>query len=907
MLIGQHPFLKNTASRYIMTTLGVSFTLLLSINYGLLLFYAFKEREIVANNFLHNTIYQLNQKINAKTIHHQPLNLAKPNNFQTYQLTIFEPSGKSISLNSELTHTKMLPNWSVSSLPNNIVYPTSDGLESWQILNEDYRLYLNIQYRPILYNFANPIYFLPLLVALCIFFICLVQIHKRYDVWDDVIDYTQNIQTSTNHDYMPLVLPKRYAHPELLHLSHIINRNAFQLHQDLKKIHELNQRQQVLIDNAPLALFLINRKGQLTYFNQQFSNIFTTPFNPNSVYMLNDFITGTDKFTQQLLNKINETATLTSISVTNLQQNMYFAMRLTPFYNRFGHISGYSGCLETVTDYHQQIETAWFEQRKNTDRMANVDKLWAVLGHELRTPLSGMIGMIDLLALDKDEFSDEQQETLETLQQSSQTMLQLLNDMLDVAKMEAGKLQTHLSVVDITQLLKQTSELMTGNARKRQLTLEVFIDPNTPRNIETDDGRLRQILLNLLSNAIKFTKQGYIAIIAEPVAPEDLIIRKKRPHNDHANWLKITIKDTGIGISQQEQKKLFSFFNQANDSISHQFGGTGLGLAISNNFAQLLGGFIHLESDTGMGSEFQVYLPLINLQYKPTLSFNIDNLPIYLVAIVEFDISKTYWSRVFDYLEIPHTIVTQINDNNIAQINRIDYQNLTPVFLVDDNIYLNQSTFFIDIPTFQTSPKIILSMESERTIDSDVLADFDSLIQKPFMVSTLIAEITRTYQRHLSPLHHNKRLSAHDAFKQFLQKLESSRKIAFIPPSHTVAKKTILLAEDNIVNQKLAQKILINLGYDVFIANNGEEALQILEKNRQKISLVLMDCRMPLMDGLEATRQIRAKQDSIAIIALTANNADEDKQECINAGMDNFLTKPLNKDQLMQLINRYML
>lgn len=903
MLIGHHTILKNTASKYLMTALVWSFTALLIINYCLLFFYAVQQRNLASTTFIRDTIHHINQRISTNSLHLNQPNLAKPTAIQSYQLTIFEPSGKTIAISSELNQETTLPNWAVSSLPDNVIYSSSHGIETWQTLNQNYKLYLKIRYKSLLYSFANPIYLLPLLIALCIYFICSIKIHKRYQVWADVIDYTQNIQSSIHQDYVPLVLPKRYTNPELLHLSHIINRNTFQLHQNVRKIKELSKHQQILIDNAPLALFLINRKGQLTYFNQQFSQLFNTSFNPASVYMLNDFVTGLDKLTQQTLTNIQENLHSNDIVVTNLQHNMYFAMRLNPFYNRFGHIDGYSGCLEMVTNYHEQIQTAWFEQRKNTDRMASVDKLWAVLGHELRTPLSGMIGMIDLLALDKDEFSDEQQETLETLQQSSQTMLQLLNDMLDVAKMEAGKLQTHFVMVDITQLLKQTSELMTGNARKRNINLEIYIDPNTPRNIETDDGRLRQILLNLVSNAIKFTKQGYVAMIVEPVMPEDPIIRKKRPNNDQPNWLKLTVKDTGIGISQQEQKKLFSFFNQANDSISHQFGGTGLGLAISNNFSQLLGGFIHLESETGMGSEFQVYLPLVNLNYKPVFSFNMENLPVYLVMIVEFDISKYYWSKVFDSLNVPYTIVTKINDKIIADINQINYHNLMPIFLVDDKIYKNQSTFFIDIPAFQSSAKIVLSMDSERTIDSDILADFDSLIQKPIMVSTLIAEINRTYQRNLNPQNQQKPLSAQDAFKLFLQKLGTHHQTT----THQSVKKSILLAEDNLVNQKIAQKILEGMGYHIIIANNGEEALQLLEQHRQQISLILMDCRMPIMDGLEATRKIRAKQDSIAIIALTANNSDEDRQECINAGMDNFLTKPLNKTQLLELTNRYML
>lgn len=152
--------------------------------------------------------------------------------------------------------------------------------------------------------------------------------------------------------------------------------------------------------------------------------------------------------------------------MTNLQRNLYFDLRITPYYNRFGQLQGYSCGLEDTTDYHDKLQKAWVEDKFTADKLTSFNKMWAVVGHELRTPLSGLVGMIDLLAEDKAQFNSEQQETIATLQQSSQTMIQLLNDMLDVAKLDAGRLQTNVTSIDLLKLLRQTTELMLGNARR---------------------------------------------------------------------------------------------------------------------------------------------------------------------------------------------------------------------------------------------------------------------------------------------------------------------------------------------------------------------------------------------------------------------------------------------------------
>ncbi|MFW2178154.1 MULTISPECIES: response regulator [unclassified Moraxella] len=856
---------------------------------------------------------------------------AKPLAVQNYQIFIFEPNGRTINLsdNPEKS-TNDLPSWSIESRYQQTVYSFT-GVEVWQSLNNNYRIYIKLTYTPLWHGFANPLYALPILIAICIFLLSIIQLRKRYEIWQQIIDYGQNIQQMMLAGYHPIHINRGSSHAEVQQLAQIINRLSFKMYQYFQQLHELNLRQNTLIDNSPTLLFLINRKGRLVYFNEQFAHTFITPFNKDVVYMLTDFITGTDKATQQLITQIADTHALSTFAVTNLQRDMYFDMRVKPYYNRFGQLQGFSGSLEIVTNYYERLQNAWLEDKQITEKLESFNKLWAVLGHELRTPLSGMIGMIDLLVEDTNQLDEEQQDVLSTLQQSSKTMLQLLNDMLDVAKLEAGKLQTNLSMTDLSQSIRQVADLMAGNARRHGISLYVFTAPNVPRTFETDDGRLRQILMNLVNNAVKFTKSGYVAILLDKLNDEHPIIQQKATETSRANknWLRITIKDTGIGIAEQDKKRLFSYFNQANDSISRQFGGTGLGLAISNNFSQLLGGFIHLESEVGKGSEFQVYLPMLKFGIQPMYQFNLENIKIFIVFISPYDVTERI-GTIFDAIDIPHAVIHDTDENLVSRVNTLSFGERTPVFLVDDVAYIGKESLYAQIPAFNNHIKFLMSLESERTLDTSLSQSFDGIIQKPVTVSNIIAEIIHQQQTQPVNEQYTPSLSAQKAFEAFLKKHNDNQHLTiisplnysatmvtqdglthtdFVPvnPTTTYEQKGILVAEDNPVNQKIAKKHLLNLGYDVIIANDGQEALALLKQHRSKIGLILMDCRMPIVDGIEATRQIRANKDSIPIVALTANDTDEDRNICIEAGMDNFLTKPLNKEKLQNLIRHYFI
>lgn len=930
---------RPAARRLIITLVAIELILIVA-GYGLLGFYALQQQQQLGESCLVELVDKLNHKISYHEYDWSQITLDHHAVIKNYQLIIVEPTGATtVVKNNHDDFSVPLPNWTLSNKQSNKMFYDIHGFEVWQNLAEGYRLYVKVQYLPLWRNFANPIYLLPLLLGFCLFLYMMIQLRKVYDVWDKFLDNAQNLQLQISQGYQPAKLHEFRDHPELRYLSQLFNRHAYKMGQYYDKVRELTYRQNILIDTSPILLFIMSRNGRIVYFNHKFSQVFYTPFQPGSMYILSDFITGANKTTQQLLNSLENIQTYATLPVTNLQRNLYFDLRITPYYNRFGQLQGYSCGLQDTTDYHDKLQKAWVEDKFTTDKLTNFNKMWAVVGHELRTPLSGLVGMIDLLAEDKAQFNSEQQETIATLQQSSYTMIQLLNDMLDVAKLDAGRLQTNVTSIDLLQLLRQTTGLMVGNARRQKISLYIFVDPFTPRFIDCDEGKLRQIILNLLTNAVKFTKEGYVAITVDKTDSRHPLIAAKTSQNMTVSedWLKITVKDTGLGISEKDQQKLFSYFEQANDSISRQFGGTGLGLAISNSFSHLLGGFIHLESQFGQGSEFQLFLPIPKFSLQPVYQHKTRNLRVTLILISPFSIFERA-NKVLSYVELSHHIFTTIDETVINTINNLNLQGLVPVFVIDDAALKANNHLLNNIHFYNDAIKIILSIESPKTLSPELQLQFDGYLQKPASLSLLIAEVNHLYELKIKKEKTNTHLPVQLAFKQFLQQYpspsNSSVSVASATPpvnnpnllldgpiqvvdeghtnlespndAHSSSQKLILIAEDNPVNQKIAKKHLEALGYRYLVASDGEQAVKLLSENRQQIGLVLMDCRMPILDGIEATRIIRLNKDSVPIVALTANDSDDDRNICLEAGMDSFLTKPINKQKLIEAINHYM-
>lgn len=877
--------------------------------------------------------------------------LAKPM-FQnlSYQLILMQPSGQTYIHRANRSDepkfaTVIFPHQHSDdyTLTNHVVTATFD-------LNNNAQVYLVIKHRPIHIDWTAYESWLPLIVAISLFIGALLFILKRRSNWEQVLTYTDQLINDTKESYVPPPFDNASSPIEFLRLGHLLGRISHDLHQKHRRIKMLNHRLERLVDKAPLPMLLVMRQGQISFFNQRFEQIFTTNFQRGISYKLTDFVTGSDKTTQQALSRLGDQKVARTLLVYGLEDKLAYQLHMTPWFGEHGQIHGFTAVLSNVDKWLNQTQTFERQLESQNQTILEMTRLRSVIGHELRTPLNAIIGTLDLI--DSEDFTAKQKEILATLMQSSQSMLMLLNDMLEMAKIESGNAVIVDEPVDIFKVSQNTSTLMIGSARRKGLELVYAFMPNCPRYIHTDPIRLRQILLNLLDNSIKFTPSGHVALIVDFIDSDQMLciaqdkLNEKKSKRDKAlstvaithieppvhhwlediaqkqqSWIRFRIQDTGIGISEEEQQQLFSYFNQANSQIQRQFGGSGLGLAISNSFANLLGGFIVLTSQSDHGSCFDLFLPSQYPEFRPLYLSTHNFSHIHLIGVINNPIREYHLQRLGEHLALTTQLYATIDeialDDIKATLSKLPATK-TPILLIDYEYYLaahetfahNLFTQLIEIPNLA---KILMSMKSERGISSALLDQFDSFLNKPLDVALLLSELTRLTQMpfdvNLKLLPPNLNQSHHpDAIPQ----LASSQSTALtsitdpIDPLTATKSSLILVVEDNPTNQKITQKLLEKLGYISLLAEDGEKALEVLKAHRQDIALILMDCRMPNMDGLQATQAIRAMGDDITIVALTANNSDEDKAECLAVGMNDFLAKPINKDQLKNVLVRFL-
>lgn len=854
------------------------------------------------------------------------------------------------------------------------------------------KIYIVLRHKPLDINWISYKFWLPLMTAIALFTFALIYMLKRRDDWEQLLIYTDNLTMEANDGYNPQPFNSQESTLEFLRLGHALSRISYQLHTRQRRIKTLQHRLERLVNQAPLPMLMMMRQGNITFFNPRFEQVFATSFRRDTTYTLTDFFAGSDKATQQQLHNLGTQRINRTLLVYDLEDRQAYQLHIAPWFGEHDQIHGFTVLLNSVNDLSIQNNEL---QRKNQllkQQISDMTKLKSVMSHELRTPLNAIIGTLDLI--EPKNLSDDQKDVLDTLVQSSHAMLMMLNDMLDAAKLDAGKLEIRSEPTDIFKLSQHVSNIMAANARRRNLVLMNLFMPNNPRYIDTDSVRLRQILLNLIDNAIKFTRSGHVALLIEPInhlaiqhilnteyenknASKDSAIdfndtdypAFKLPsinnrhllnsaNNQQQDWICFSVQDTGIGISAEEQQQLFTYFNQANPQISQQFGGTGLGLAISNSFAQLLGGFIQLTSQKGTGSHFNLYLPSKAPNYQPVYHSYPDFAHIHLIAVINQPLSITYLRRLCEHLSIKASIYSRFDYTQCQQLNQqlqqekqthapvllLDYEYYTDhvaVDITDKNTLENTNNALHGFIKLTTLPKILLSMTSERGMSSAFLDEFDSFLTKPLDTTLLLSEIIRLSQPVLKTLNITPNLddsldnsaddnstedninSINNDAKQINANKNSPVKVYdnginsqaadTHPPLATQSdsddsaiQPLILVVEDNLTNQKITCKLLERMGYRSVVAEDGEQALAVLAAQRSEIALVLMDCRMPVMDGLQATKAIRDQGDDITVIALTANNTEEDKSACLAVGMDDFLTKPVNKNKLQAVLQHYI-
>ncbi|GAA3937064.1 response regulator [Litoribacillus peritrichatus] len=483
----------------------------------------------------------------------------------------------------------------------------------------------------------------------------------------------------------------------------------------------------------------------------------------------------------------------------------------------------------------------------------------ANMSHEIRTPLSGVLGMINLALDSKPEKNIREQ--LELASASGDTLQQILNDILDIAKVESGKINLEATEFNLRDTIEQTAGLLKNSPQAENIDLFLNISPNFPESICGDPTRIKQIFTNILSNALKFTEEGYVAVVAE-YNPKGF-----KPQNLGANApiqnIRVRVIDTGIGMTEDEQERIFTPFTQASSKTTRKYGGTGLGLTLVKQLTECMSGSVSIESTKGAGSCF-------------TLTFGLD--------VIKPANKDTFLANTPQVAVIQTNPVHEIESE--ALINQLVYWGATPKLIIepDENILENDLIIALSHPVNTNHyPK-------ERTlIITDKIASSEyQQIQRPVTLGQLTASVKSIANAHGN--HQPTKVSQTTA-----------------PTSDSSRAEQILIVEDNEVNQKVARGLLKKLGFkNIHLAENGEIAVNLIKEF--DIDLVLMDCHMPVMDGYDATKAIRQLPHGkdIPIIAVTANIMNEDRQRCFDCGMNDFLTKPYRKEDLTVKLDQWL-
>jgi signal transduction histidine kinase/CheY-like chemotaxis protein len=537
----------------------------------------------------------------------------------------------------------------------------------------------------------------------------------------------------------------------------------------------------------------------------------------------------------------------------------------------------FSDKLNTLIAERKRNEDHIIEARQNAER-ANEAKtnFLANMSHEIRTPLNGILGIVQIMS--ESNLTANQKNNLDTMDKSSKALLLLINDILDISKIESGNLEIAPAPNCVKEIIYESLSIVLPKAIEKQINITLDYDDNIPYSLEIDAQRLQQVLINLLTNAIKFTDSGSI----------DVVVCGKEEKEDCFN-LSISVKDSGIGIAIENQASIFKPFVQEDGSITRKFGGTGLGLSISKMLIKLMGGEISLQSEKGKGSRF--YFD-ISCQRDDTLSQKI------LLPALKKSNMIIINNGVQSHLLTSNLKTLNLNiRKEIASIDCIaqdstpkkDQISLTPADIIlyfqhEENKNNNQELATL-AKKFPKTPRILIQTTTSPQIE--ITDQIDAQVVLPLLGESFLKKllsITKSYNESENEGAENER--------------------------QEVAKKRILIAEDNMVNQKVASFFIKSFGYDFDLANNGLIAFEKI-KSGEHFDGILMDCMMPEMDGFTATREIRAYQKAhnlpeIPIIAFTASVFDEDIKNCYDSGMNDYLSKPLNKELLKEKIQKHI-
>ncbi len=499
----------------------------------------------------------------------------------------------------------------------------------------------------------------------------------------------------------------------------------------------------------------------------------------------------------------------------------------------------------------------------------------ANMSHEIRTPMNGVIGAADIL---KDfKLNIEESKLVDIIYQSATSLLSIINDILDFSKIEAGKLVIDKSIFDLSKTVDNVVEIIKHNVSKKDIELIVFFDPRINRKVLCDETRVTQILINLLGNAVKFTLEGQVLLKV------DLFEEFKDEYT-----IKFSIEDTGIGIPPEKQKKIFESFTQAEGTTTRKFGGTGLGTTISKMIVDIMGGTIGLVSPNpnntfnDKGSIFYFSLKMRKAEPIIVDRFNCPNLQLSKALIIDDNETNCYvLNRMLSVWGIRSKELYRTQD----AISLLEKKSNFDIVFLDYNMPKNTGLEVYQKikKRLSSSTKTIMISSNSADVNHEIIlkSGIDLLLYKPLKQSDLF-----------------------DALQSLFCEKEIEKQKSQTNPTLDFGKVNILLVEDNIINQKIALSVLKQINLRADVANNGEEALQRLK--HKLYDIVFMDIQMPVLDGLETIKLMRKNNDNTLVIAMTANAMKGDRELCLDAGMNDYISKPFKKEELYQILGKYL-